>query len=74
MYTSSPIQKTNEGTMAKERPKDTELKEPRKKGKELVSLVIGSYLTHSLSNVASMQIVRSNSSGTSRTNITILFE
>ncbi len=31
-----------------------------KEGKELIPLVVGNYLTHSLSNVTCMQIVRSN--------------
>jgi hypothetical protein len=39
-------------------------------GKELVSLVVGSYLTHGPSNVTTMQIVKSNNSGRSRPNIT----
>jgi hypothetical protein len=45
---------------AKERPNDMQ---PARiiKGRELVPLVVGSYLTHSLSHVACMQIERSNS-------------
>jgi hypothetical protein len=34
------------------------LQEPKKKGRELVSLVVGGYLTHGPSNVTCMQIVR----------------
>ncbi len=45
------------------------LQEPKKRRK-LVLLVVGSYLTHDPSNVACMQIVRSNSNGRFRTNIT----
>jgi len=41
-------------------------KNPKKK---LVPLVVGSYFTHSPSNVACMQIIRSNNNGRSRTNI-----
>ncbi len=42
-----------------------------KEGRDLVPLVVvvGSYLTHNLSNVACMQIVRSNSNRRSRTSI-----
>ncbi len=42
----------------------------QKKGKKLVPLMVGNYLTHDLSNVAFMQIMRSNSNGRFRTNIT----
>jgi hypothetical protein len=41
----------------------------QKKGKELILLVVGSYFTHSPSNVICMQIMRSNSSGRFITNI-----
>ncbi len=41
-----------------------------KKGRKLVSFMIGSHFTHDLSNVTNMQIVKYNSSGRSRTNIT----
>jgi hypothetical protein len=41
-----------------------------KKGRELVLFIVGNYFTHNPSNVAYMQIVRSNSNGKSRTNIT----
>ncbi len=41
-----------------------------KKGKELIPLMVGSYLTHGPYNVAYMLIVKSNSNGRSRTNIT----
>jgi len=44
---------------AKERPKDTQ-PAGTKEGRELVLLVVGNYLTHNLSNVIYMQIVRSN--------------
>ncbi len=41
------------------------------KGRDLVPLVVGSYTTPLMSsNVAQMQIVRSNSNGRSRTSIT----
>jgi hypothetical protein len=40
------------------------------KRKELVPLVVGSFLTHGPSNVAHMQIMRSNNNGRSRTSIT----
>ncbi len=42
--------------------------EPKKK-KELVPLVVASYLTHGPSNVACMQIVRSNSNRRLRASI-----
>jgi hypothetical protein len=38
-----------------------------KEGRDLVLLVVGSYLTHSPSNVVCMQIVRSNRNSRSRT-------
>ncbi len=41
-----------------------------KKGTKLVSLVVKSYLTHGPSYVTNMQIMKSNSSGKSRTSIT----
>jgi hypothetical protein len=41
----------------------------QEKGKELVPLVVGSYLTHNPSIVTYMQIVRFNSNGRSRTKI-----
>jgi hypothetical protein len=46
------------------------LQEP-KKGRELVPLMVGSYFIHNSSNVACMQIVRSNRNGKSRTSITL---
>jgi hypothetical protein len=51
---------------AKARSKDTESVRT-KEGKELVPLTVGSYFTHNPSNVANMQIVRSNSNKRSRT-------
>jgi hypothetical protein len=39
------------------------------KGRELVPLVVGSYLTHGPSNVACMQIVRFDNNERSRTSI-----
>ncbi len=42
----------------------------QKKGRELIPLMVGSYLTHDPSNVAYMQIVSLNNNGRSRTNIT----
>jgi len=42
----------------------------QKKKRELVPLVVGSYFTHGPSNVAYMQIVKSNSNGRPRTSIT----
>ncbi len=53
---------------AKERPEEAQ-PASTKEGRELVALVVGSYLTHSPSNVTSMQIVRSNSNRMSTTNI-----
>jgi hypothetical protein len=41
-----------------------------KRGREIVSFVVGNYFTHNISNVTSMQIVRSNSSGRFKINIT----
>jgi hypothetical protein len=56
------------GKNAKERPKDVQPART-KEGKELVPLMVGSYLTHSPSNVVCMQIMKSNSNGKSKTNI-----
>jgi hypothetical protein len=42
----------------------------QKKGRELASLVVGSYFTHNPSHVICMQIVRSNSNERSRISIT----
>jgi hypothetical protein len=42
----------------------------QKKGRELVPLMVQSYLTHGPFNVASMQIVKFNSNGGFRTSIT----
>jgi hypothetical protein len=53
---------------AKERPKDVQparIKERR----ELVPLVVGSYLTHSLSNVVCIQIMKSNNNRSFKTSI-----
>jgi hypothetical protein len=53
----------------KRRPKDAQLART-KQGKELIiSIVVGSYLTHNSSNVACRQIVRSNSTKRSRISI-----
>ncbi len=54
---------------AKERSKD-EHPTRTKKGRGLVLLMVGSYLTHDPYNVAFTQIVRSNSNGRSKTCIT----
>jgi hypothetical protein len=51
---------------AKARSKDTHFART-KEGKELVSLTVRSYFTHNPSNVANMQVVRSNSNKRSRT-------
>jgi hypothetical protein len=40
-----------------------------KKGRELVLLVVGSYLTHNPSNVTNMQIVRFNNNRRFKTSI-----
>jgi hypothetical protein len=53
---------------AKEMPKDLQLA-GIKESRELVPLVVGSYLTHSPSNVASKQIVRSDNKTMFRTSI-----
>jgi hypothetical protein len=45
-------------------------KKPKKKMEKLIPFVVGSYFTHGPSNVACMQIMRSNSSGRLRTSIT----
>ncbi len=66
--------------MAKTIPRETKRRRPKEgqetqnpkgpnKGRELVSFVVGSYLTRGPSNVTCMQIVRFNSSGRSRINI-----
>jgi hypothetical protein len=46
------------------------VKTQNKRGRELVPLAVGSYFTHNPSNVACMQIMRSNNSGRPRTSIT----
>jgi hypothetical protein len=43
----------------------------QKKGRELVLLVVRSYLTHGPSNATCMQIVRSNKNGRSKTSINL---
>jgi hypothetical protein len=53
---------------AKEKPKDSQLAGIKER-RELVPLVVGSYFTHSPSNVASMQIVRSDNKTLFRTSI-----
>jgi hypothetical protein len=53
---------------AKERPKDAQPART-KEGRKLFLLMVGNYLTHSLSNVAIMQIMRFNSIRMSRINI-----
>jgi hypothetical protein len=42
----------------------------KKKRKELILLVVGNYFTHNPSIVANMQIMKFNSNGSFRTNIT----
>jgi hypothetical protein len=61
--------KTITGEIKREGQKTHNPQEP-KKGKKLVLLVVGSYLAHNLSNVAFMQIMRSNSNGRFKTSIT----
>jgi len=51
---------------AKKKPKDMQPTRT-KEGRKLVPFVVGSYLTHSTSNVTCMQIVRSNSNRRPRT-------
>jgi hypothetical protein len=53
---------------AKEKPKDS-LPPATEERRELVSLIVGSYLTHSSSNVTCMQSVRFNNNRRSRTSI-----
>jgi len=53
---------------AKKKPKDMQPTRT-KEGRELVPFAVGSYLTHSTSNVTCMQIVRSNSNRRLRTSI-----
>jgi len=55
---------------AKERPKDTQ---PTKKGRWLIPLVVGCYLTHGPSNVTSMQIIMGGLEEASLTNAIFLF-
>jgi hypothetical protein len=43
----------------------------KRKGRKLVFLMVGSYFTHYPSNVACMQIVKSNSNGRFKTSITL---
>ncbi len=52
----------------KEAKKHTTHKNQRK-GRKLILFVVGSYLTHSPSNVACMQIMKFNNNGRSRTSI-----
>jgi hypothetical protein len=74
-------QKINKRTMVRTIPGETKRGRPKKgqkmhspkgpkKGTELVSLMLKSYLTHGPSYVTNMQIMKSNSSGRSRTSIT----
>jgi hypothetical protein len=74
-------QKTNKNMMAKTIPREIKRGRPKKgqkmlspkgpkRGRELVFLMVESYLTHKPSYVTSMQIMGFNSSGRSRTNIT----
>jgi hypothetical protein len=42
----------------------------QKKRRELIPLVVGTYLTHNPYNVTYMQIMKSNNNGRSKTNIT----
>jgi hypothetical protein len=60
---------TIKGETKREGQKTHNSHEPKKKGRELISLVVGSYFTHYPSNVTYMQIVRSNTNGRSKTNI-----
>jgi hypothetical protein len=73
-------QKINKRTMARTIPGETRKGRPKKgqkthspkgpkRGRELVSLRVGSYLTHNTSNVTNMQIVKFNSSGRSKTSV-----
>jgi hypothetical protein len=70
-------QKSNKRSMArtirvqaKEGPKHPQPVGIKKKGRELVPLVVGSYFSHGPSNVVQMQIVKSNNNGSFRTSIT----
>ncbi len=67
--------------MAKTIPRETKTRRPKKgqethnwkgpkRGRKPISLVVGSYFTHGLSNVTCMQIMRFNSTGRSKINIT----
>ncbi len=67
--------------MAKTIPRETKRRRPKKgqethnlkgpkRGREPIFLVVGSYFTHGPSNVTCMQIVRFNSIGRSKINIT----
>jgi hypothetical protein len=56
---------------AKEKPKDSQLAGIKER-RELVPLVVRSYLTHTPSNVASMEIVRSGNNKMFRTSISSL--
>jgi hypothetical protein len=56
------------GETKREGQKRHNLKGP-KRGRKLVSLMVGSYLTHNLFNVANMQILRFNNNGRFKTNI-----
>jgi hypothetical protein len=53
---------------AKKKPKDMQPTRTEE-GRKLVPFVVGSYLTHSTSNVTCMQIVRFNSNRRPRTSI-----
>ncbi len=65
------------GTIIRETKREGQRKAKRcttpmnqKKGEKVILLVVGSYLTHVPSNVTYMQIMRFNSNGRSKTNIT----
>jgi hypothetical protein len=60
------------GETKNEGQKTHSLQEPKKK-KQLIPLVVRSYLTHNPYNVACKQIVRFKSNGRSRTSITLPF-
>jgi len=75
MGSKTPNKKLMAGTItwktegkAKERPKDARPTRTEER-RELVLLVVGSYLTHNPSNVAYMQIMKSNNNRRFRTSI-----
>jgi hypothetical protein len=65
-----PIARETKREGQRKAKRHTARRKTERKGRELVPIVVGSYLTHGPSNVTCIQIVRSNNNGRSRTIIT----